>query len=134
MGHRARLLPGERIAPGLHRCPAGKPVETQVYSVPPPVDGIVIKLKCAHLKRSVTHVKLKITTGQRGTFIATVTVTGRHSPAGNITFKGPGLHAVLPLNGKRQAQIVLAHAHESVTASYAGDALNAPSRAEARSR
>ena len=54
---------------GCTGAPHGKTVETRVYSVPPPVDGIVIKLKCARLKRSTTHVKLKITTGKRGSAI-----------------------------------------------------------------
>jgi hypothetical protein len=119
---------------GCTAVPRGKVAETRVYDVPPPVDGIVIKLKCPHLKRSASHLKLKITSAKRGTFIATAKVNGRNSPTGNVTFKGPGLHAVLPLNGKHQAQIVLLHVHESVTVNYSGDALNAPSRARAHSR
>jgi hypothetical protein len=132
---------GWNTIPGYYRvqashagCTAGgsgrkakKTIETRIYKVPPPVDNIVIKLKCKGLKRSKTHVHLKFKT-TKGTTTVTATVTGK-SPQGGLAFSGPGVKGVsLPVGSRTHpATLVLPKAHERVTVHYLGDAHNAPS-------
>jgi hypothetical protein len=97
--------------------------------VPPPAKNIVLTLKCPGLKRSKTHVHLKFTTTRKMTAVI-ATVTGK-SPAGSITFSGPGVSGVsLPVGSRSHPTIfVLPQPHERITARYLGDAHNAPSAA-----
>jgi hypothetical protein len=132
---------GWNTIPGYYRvqashpgCTAGgsgrkakKTIETRIYKVPPPVDNIVIKLKCKGLKRSKTHVRLKLKT-TRGTTTATATVIGK-SPQGGVTFSGAGVSGVsIPVGARtHQATFVLTKAHQQIKVHYLGDAHNAPS-------
>jgi hypothetical protein len=132
---------GWNTIPGYYRveashpgCTAGgsgrkakKTIETRIYKVPPPVDNIVIKLKCKGLKRAKTHVRLKFKTA-KGTTTVTATVIGK-SPQGGVTFSGTGLSGVsLPVGGRtHQATFVLTKARQRIKAHYLGDAHNAPS-------
>ncbi len=109
---------------------AKKTVQTRIYVVPPPVDNIVLKLKCPDLKRSSTHLRLSFRP-IRGTMTAvTATVRGK-SPAGGVTFSGPGVSGVsVPVNARTHAAtFILTSADERITAKYTGDAHNAPSSA-----
>jgi hypothetical protein len=137
---------GWNTIPGYYRvqashsgCTAGgsgrkakKTLETRVYKVPPPVDNILIKLKCKGLKRAKTHVRLKFKTS-KGTTTVTVTVIGK-SPQGGVTFSGSGISGVaLPVGARtHQATFVLATAHQQIKAHYLGDAHNAPSAGSGR--
>jgi hypothetical protein len=110
-------------------------VESRVYVVPPPVDNIVLKLKCPGLKRTATHVHLTFK-AIHGTMIAvTATVNGK-APAGGVTFSGPGVSGVSVALGTHthQATFVVTRAHQRITARYLGDAHNAPSAASGHAR
>jgi hypothetical protein len=137
---------GWNTIPGYYRveashagCTAGgsgrkakKTLETRVYKVPPPVDNIVMKLKCKSLKRAKTHVRLKFKT-TKGTTTVTATVTGK-SPQGGVTFSGSGISGVsIPVGARtHQATFVLTKAHQQIKAHYLGDAHNGPSVASGR--
>jgi hypothetical protein len=137
---------GWNTIPGYYRveashagCTAGgsgrkaeKTLETRVYKVPPPVDNIVMKLKCKDLKRAKTHVRLKFKTS-KGTTTVTATVIGK-SPQGGVTFSGARISGVsIPVGARtRQATFVLTTEHQQIKAHYLGDAHNAPSVASGR--
>jgi hypothetical protein len=127
-----------RITAHHHGCTASghhATAESRVYQVPPPVDDVVLTLKCPHLWRAPSHVRLRMQR-MRGTMTAvTATVSGRHA-VGYVTFSGHGVPAVkLPISSKsRQATFILTKRRERIVARYLGDANNRPSAAAGRSR
>ncbi|HEY2769617.1 MAG TPA: hypothetical protein VGI87_03580, partial [Solirubrobacteraceae bacterium] len=131
-------LPGYYKVTASHKgCTAptgGTTAATQVYAVPPPVTNILIKLRCPHLKRAKTTLRLRISNARGGTRVVTATVRGKHAQ-GVVTFRAGALTAPLPLAGRHHsASFVLPSGVKRVRARYGGDAKNRPASATATAR
>jgi HYDIN/CFA65/VesB family protein len=116
--------------PGCTASGRQQSAETRVYVVPPPVNNIAITLKCPHLKRAPSHLRLTLK-AIRGTMTAVTATVAGHAPVGSVVFSGPGVSGVsLPLGARsHQATFILTRARQRITVRYLGDAHNAPSAA-----
>jgi len=132
---------GWDVATGFYRITAGHPgcsagshdklAETRVYTVPPPVSNLLIKLRCPHLHRSSSRVSLRFRHSHGSIVLVTARVRGRH-PAGLITFAAAGLHATVAINSRTRSATLVTTSGATVKARYQGDAENKPSAARGR--
>jgi hypothetical protein len=107
------------------------PAETRTYAVPPPVDNLLIKLRCPHLRRAATHLAMHFKVFESSMTVVTATVRGRRA-TGLITFTANGSRATLLLNpNTHAATFVLPGSGGHVSARYQGDGYNNPSAARA---
>jgi len=135
---------GWDVSPGYYRVSAHHPgcsaghhraaAVTRVHSVPPPVSNVLIKLTCPHLKRSRTHVSLRIQRSRGSILTVTATVHGR-KPVGFVVLTAGSLTTTLPINSRtHRATIALSPGARRVRAHYEGDAHNQPSSGSAQAR
>jgi hypothetical protein len=115
-------------------------VRSKVHQVPPPVDDIVLTLRCRAIRRQTTHLRVSVRKGKIGTFVLQIHLSaGRsHQPLlGGITVRlGSRTVAMLAPGVKTGTAVFdgdgLRAGANRLTVSYGGDAELAPSLATLR--
>ncbi len=127
------------VLPGYYEITASDghcraPVSTSVFGVPPPVTNIKLRLRCKAIRRKATRTALKatvVTAGHAAVLVASVSARRGPQPTGIVTFKdGSKVVASAPIDaktGRAVASETINGAHHSFSATYAGDAVDAPS-------
>ncbi len=129
------------VLPGYYEITASDghcraPVSTKVFGVPPPVTNIKLRLRCKAIRRRPTRTALKatvVTAGHAAVLVASVSARNGPKPTGIVTFKdGSKVVASAPIDaktGRAVASETISGAHHRFSATYAGDAVDAPSSA-----
>jgi hypothetical protein len=102
---------------------------TLILQVPPPVVGVRLVLRCPHLVRRHSHVKLRACAERGGEVVLIAHVLGRR-PAGLVAFfRGRRRLGVVPIFGRRRVAVLTVRGTSTrrLTVRYLGDGVNAPS-------
>ena len=103
-----------------------------MLKVPPPVGDLRLTLRCPHLRRDRTRLSMRVLRRAKGSAVLLARVRFRRArPVGFVTFRAGrrqlGEAVVDSRTGVASISARVASRH--VTATYSGDASNAPSRA-----
>ena len=142
------VLPGyyqiDARRPGCRAARGGRVSRSAVKPVPPPQSNLVLTLKCPNLRRTSTHLRLKLLRGIDGTSVLRVSVRSSRrlrsragDYVGTIVVRNAGrVLASVAADPRTGLAVVdlppLARASHSVTVSFSGNGLLSPSGARAR--
>jgi Abnormal spindle-like microcephaly-assoc'd, ASPM-SPD-2-Hydin/Fibronectin type III domain len=131
-------LPGfYEVAATKSGCRTTSKSTSQPLKVPPPALGIGLTLRCTHLTRSKTRVKItakKVKHSELVELIVAVSGAKRHVPTGSLKLSIDGRAVVTAPLGRKGTLVWDSNAAttKSVVASYGGDGYNQPSHAMRR--
>jgi hypothetical protein len=119
----------------------GKTGQTKVFSVPPPRTNLIVELRCPHLRRVPTRLRVRAGHGRFGTLMVLVKLAPRHGHAGKGQLAGTltiarGAHklAAIPVNlrtGVETFDLGGKLPAGKLVVSYSGNGRYAPSRSRA---